>query len=390
MSGTIAASRRPRVVYWNYMPAPYMVDRFNALARRGHIDFEAWFNARREPHWSGAWEINEHDWEFGYRYIPSHMIRGRTLGFPPALLSRRLPDVLISPHGEPSFVLGWCAARLRGIRTAFWVVRTFDSWTPRIGYKEALKRRMLPRADAILVPGPDAETFARSYGASSDRIMRIHHPINVDFIALGPTPPVERESIRRRYGLVGTTFIYVGRLWWGKGLGYLLDAFSSVQRSGRAVSLLIVGDGPEEGALRDRCRAEGLRVIITGFKQKHELPAYYRASDAFVFPTLGDPFGLVIGEAMACALPVVATTAAGEIRERVEHGINGLLVPPANSIALAAAMRELSDDPARMRAMGLVSAERVKGHTPDRWAAELEHAIGRILTVPSVREVSRL
>lgn len=389
MSATITASPRPRVVYWNYMPAPYMVDRFNALAQRGHIDFEAWFSARREPHWSGAWEINEHDWEFGYRYIPSRMIRGRTLGFPPALLGRRLPDILVCPHGEPSFVLGWSAARLRGVRTAFWVVRTFDSWVPRVAYKEALKRRMLPRADAILVPGPDAEAFARSYGASSDRIIRVHHPINADFISLGETPPAQRESIRRQYGLAGTTFIYVGRLWWGKGLGYLLDAFASLQRSGREVSMLIVGDGPEERALRDRCSAEELRVAITGFKQKHELPAYYRASDAFVFPTLGDPFGLVVGEAMACALPVVATTAAGEIRERVEHGVNGLLVPPGDSDALAAAMRELSDDPARTRAMGSVSAEKVRDHTPDRWGAEFEHAIARILSRPAVRAGTR-
>ena len=387
MNATTTASRRPRVVYWNYMPAPYMVDRFNALARRGRMDFQAWFNARREPHWSGAWEIDERDWEFSYRYIPSRMVRGRTLGFPPALLGRRLPDVLVSPHGEPSFVLGWTAARLRGVRTAFWVVRTFDSWTPRVAYKEALKRRLLPRADAILVPGPDAEAFARSYGASGARIMRVHHPLNVDFIGLAETPLAARESVRRQHGLVGTTFIYVGRLWWGKGLGYLLDAFSSVQRSGRVVSLLIVGDGPEEKALRDRCRREELRVAITGFKQKHELPAYYRASDAFVFPTLGDPFGLVVSEAMACGLPVVATTAAGEIRERVEHGVTGLLVPPSDSEALAAAMSELNDDPVRTRAMGCASAEKVRDHTPDRWAGEFEDAMARILSISPGRLV---
>lgn len=387
MNATTKAPRRPRVVYWNYMPAPYMVDRFNALGRRGHVDFEAWFNARREPHWSGAWEINERDWEFAYRYIPSRMIRGRTLGFPSALLARRPPDVLVSPHGEPSFVLGWAVARLRGVQTAFWVVRTFDSWTPRIAYKEALKRRILPRADAILVPGPDAEAFACSYGVSTSRIMRVHHPLNVDFTGLADTSIAERESIRRRHGLSGTTFIYVGRLWWGKGLGYLLDAFSSVQRTGRDVSLLIVGDGPEEEALRDRCRTEALRVAITGFKQKHELPAYYRAADAFVFPTLGDPFGLVVGEAMACGLPVLATTAAGEIRERVEHGVNGLLVPPRDCESLAAAMKELSDDPDRTRAMGSASAEKVRGHTPERWAAEFERAIARILSVPAAREI---
>ena len=77
------------------------------------------------------------------------------------------------------------------------------------------------------------------------------------------------------------------------------------------------------------CAERGIRnVIFAGFFQKAELPRLYAAADVFVFPTLGDPYGLVVDEAMACSLPIISTSAAGEIRDRVESGVNGFVVPP--------------------------------------------------------------
>jgi len=94
----------PRVVYWNNIPAPYMVERFNAVARRGHLDLEAWFNARLEP--DRSWEVDESSWLFPYRYLPSVLVAGRRLSLPAPLAGRRLPDLLVSLYAEPSFLLG--------------------------------------------------------------------------------------------------------------------------------------------------------------------------------------------------------------------------------------------------------------------------------------------
>jgi len=115
---------KPYVVYWNNIPAPYMVKRFNAVADRGNLDFEAWFNDRLES--DRSWDVNEADWRFPHRYMPSVKIAGCRFRFPLPLLSRKPPDVLVSLYAEPCFLGGWVIARLRGARTMFRTVVTYD------------------------------------------------------------------------------------------------------------------------------------------------------------------------------------------------------------------------------------------------------------------------
>ena len=134
---------KPYVVYWNNIPAPYMVERFNALADRGDLDFEAWFNDRIEP--DRSWTVNESSWRFRYRYLPTTNIGGHRLHWPTPVLGRR-PDVLVSLYAEPSFLVGWAVAKLRGSKTAFWCQVTYDRWVTRRPWKESLKRLVFPKS----------------------------------------------------------------------------------------------------------------------------------------------------------------------------------------------------------------------------------------------------
>jgi glycosyltransferase involved in cell wall biosynthesis len=190
--------------------------------------------------------------------------------------------------------------------------------------------------------------------------------------------------VRAELGVRGVTFVYVGRLWAGKGLSYLLDAFDGLQaRDVGEVSLLFVGDGRDEDELRARARAQGLRnVVFSGFQGDDVLPRLYAASDVFVFPTLGDPFGMVVLEAMACGLPVIATTAAGEIAERVAEGVNGFLVAPASSDQLLERMTVLAGDEDLREAMGAASVRKAARQSPDAWADAFERALDKILAMP--------
>ena len=105
-------------------------------------------------------------------------------------------------------------------------------------------------------------------------------------------------------------------------------------------------------------------MIFAGFHQKSELPRFYAAAEIFVFPTLGDPYGLVVDEAMACSLPIISTSSAGEIHDRVEEGVNGYIVPPKDSETLADRMLRFVNNQGLCKEMGKVSAEKIKGHTP--------------------------
>jgi glycosyltransferase involved in cell wall biosynthesis len=182
-------------------------------------------------------------------------------------------------------------------------------------------------------------------------------------------------------GLKGTTFLYVGRLNAGKGLTDLFSAFGRLQAQSQSeTSLLIVGDGPEEGPLRNQASVDQLQnVVFTGFQQKSTLPKFYAASDVFTFPTLGDPYGLVVDEAMACGLPVIATTSAGEIRDRIEDGLNGFLIPARDSTVLSERMRVFVQNPEAISRMGRESFARISHRTLEQWAVDFEGVVERIL-----------
>jgi glycosyltransferase involved in cell wall biosynthesis len=374
---------KPRVVYWNNIPAPYMVERFNALAERGNVDLEAWFSTRTES--DRSWQVAEESWRFPYRYLPT--IPGRRASTIPLPALRARPDVLVSLYASPSFIVGSRIAARRGARTAFWVEVTFDAWVSRRRWKERLKSGLLPRADGILTAGRDGAAFAMRYGVSPERVFTVPHVIDFDRYAKGcARARASREMVRAQLGLHGVTFAYVGRLWSGKGLDQLLDAFAGLERDGtHAVSLLLVGDGTDEVRLRRRCAEEGVEdVVFAGFHDGDALPPLYAAADAFVFPTLGDPFGMVVLEAMACGLPVISTSAAGEIRERIDDGVNGFVVAPADAEALRARMQLLAGDESLRSRMGEAATAKVAGQSPAVWAEAFEEAVDKLLSLPRI------
>lgn len=371
----------PFVVYWNNIPSPYMVDRFNAVADRDGLRFEAWFNDRIEP--DRSWSVDESTWRFRYRYLPRSRILGRVQHWPVPIMSSR-PDVLVSLYAEPVFLFGWLIARMRGVRTVFWCQVTSDRWVRRAAWKEMLKRTIFPRVGATIGSGEESREFAMRYGVPPARAWRLQHSIDVRHFVKGEAAArATREQTRKALGLQGTTFLYVGRLWEGKGLIGLVRAYEEVTaRSDQPVSLLIVGDGSQERELRRMCAERGLRnVVFAGFKQKSELPGYYCLADVFVFPTLGDPYGLVVDEAMACSLPVIGTSAAGEITERIEEGVSGYVVAPDDPGALAERMLTLARDRALRVRMGSIAAARIRENTPEKWASDFEGIVRRRLRI---------
>jgi len=87
----------------------------------------------------------------------------------------------------------------------------------------------------------------------------------------------------------------------------------------------------------------------------------------------------VVDEAMACSLPVISTSAAGEISERIEDGINGFIVPPRDSRSMSLAMRQFSTTRDLVDQMGENSRNKIAHHTPDNWASNFERIVDKIL-----------
>jgi glycosyltransferase involved in cell wall biosynthesis len=126
-------------------------------------------------------------------------------------------------------------------------------------------------------------------------------------------------------------------------------------------------------------------VVFAGFVQARDMPAYYALGDVLVFPTLGDPYGHVVGEAMAAGLPVISTESAGEIRERISDGQTGFIVPAASVDVLADRMLQLAGDPALRGQFASRASTRVKAITHEDYARDVEALVDRTLSMPPRR-----
>jgi glycosyltransferase involved in cell wall biosynthesis len=153
-------------------------------------------------------------------------------------------------------------------------------------------------------------------------------------------PYENREELKAR--LVGTTdcklVVYVGHLILEKGVGVLVEALAEVMRLDKSVIALLAGEGGMKEAFSARVQAMNLdrRIVFLGVR--NDTPELYNAADVVVCPSIWEEaFGLVNAEAMACGVPIVATSIGG-IPEIVRHMETGFLVPAGNPKALADAL----------------------------------------------------
>jgi glycosyltransferase involved in cell wall biosynthesis len=359
---------KPKVVYWNNMPSPYFVERLNAVADRGNVDVEGWFCERLEP--DRSWTVDESAFRFRYRYLPGGTVSLPRLGrhrlnAPLPLIGRSRPDLLVSLYSEPTFLLGWWLARTAGVRTAFRVLPTYDAWIRRTSTKERMKHWAFSRVDGVKVVRQSVDVSHWENG-------------HIKWLP-------ERELVRRELHLSGCVFICVGRLWRGKGLDDLFDAYGALEGQGSAVSLLLVGDGTDEARYRQLVQDRGLRgVVFAGFLQQDELPRLYAAADVLVFPTLGDPNGLVVEEAMASHLPVISSNSAGDIQTRLPEGVAGHVVPTRDAVSLRERMADLAKDPKLRAQMGEAAASIVAAKGHEGYAEDFERFVEGVLHMPRV------
>lgn len=170
----------------------------------------------------------------------------------------------------------------------------------------------------------------------------------ISIIPMGVDVKVFKYKRNKRILNTNKIILFVGRLEEKKGIIYLLEAFSQVLQTEPLAHLLIIGQGSQEHELRELSQKMRLDAQITfmGEVSNKKLPLYYSLADVFVAPSIRDKdgdtegLGVVILEAMACGIPVVASRIGG-ITDIIEHNKNGLLIAPKNIAQLASAIIQL-------------------------------------------------
>ena len=227
----------------------------------------------------------------------------------------------------------------------------------------AMYRAGARAADRVIATDSGArDEVCRLLGVPNERVVVLPNALDLDDL-LRPVDPARQAALRTRWALAapGAVGLSVGRLEANKGFGFLLRALAQLPAGLPAWRWIIVGTGQERAALQDLAARLGIGalMIFAGPVGDADLQNLYELATLFVHPSLYEGSSLVTLEALAHGRPVVAS-AVGYIPDKVRPGVTGLLVPPGDPAALAAAISWCLTRPAEAAALGRAGAALVR------------------------------
>jgi phosphatidyl-myo-inositol dimannoside synthase len=249
---------------------------------------------------------------------------------------------------------------------ALWARRRFGLDVPVVAHHHHLdpsplnrliERRVVQGVDRVVVGSEFARRqLTAELGCRIDNVVVVPYGVDERF-----APRARRPDLVARYGLGGATVVlFLGGLKPRKNLPLLLDVFARVAGTAPGTRLVIAGGGPLRADLERRARELGLgaRVVFTGYVPEADKVDHFNLADVFVFPSAMEGFGLAVGEAMSCGLPVVASD-RGSIPEILVDRQGGFLVDPAAPARFAERLSELLADAGLRGALGRTNRARI-------------------------------
>ncbi len=251
--------------------------------------------------------------------------------------------------------LGALAALMRGLPSVF---THHTLWEEYVHY--------LPVPEAVLKPV--ARHLCRTFAQAADRVVAPSFQVRerlraqgvsraIDVVPTGIDPEVFRGGSPQEaaselgLGQEDRLFVYIGRVAKEKSIDFVLRAFSMASQDRDDLALVVVGDGPARNSLEQLAAKLGGRISFVGFQPRPCLKHYLARASGFLFASQTETQGLVLLEAQAAGVPVVAVSASGT-SEAVEAGRTGVLLEPDDLEAFASWIERLADEPELGRQWG--------------------------------------
>jgi glycosyltransferase involved in cell wall biosynthesis len=210
----------------------------------------------------------------------------------------------------------------------------------------------------IVVSESLRKTIIRNHGIQPDKVIKIYNGIELDQYQ---PHPGSREKIRKDFLISEEEFLVgaAGRLVYEKGFEFLIRSVQKVLKTFPKTKFLLVGDGPLKMKLESLARELGIMeyCIFSGFRD--DIPEILSSLDLFVLPSILEGHPIVILEAMAMAKPIVASDING-VREQIENGRTGVLVPRGDPQALAEAINQMLKERIEAKKLGMEARKQVE------------------------------
>lgn len=357
--------------HWQTM-GPYHFARMKALSTVAGIRLVVIESAASDDH---GWIRQEHDLELVM--LSSQTKSKPVLRETSAPLRRALyqycPDVVVAcGYAEPHSLR--CMTRYRTANPAslllLWSESTrVDRQRDRIA--ELYKSLLISMFDGALVAGTGPAAYLKALKMSATDMQIVGNCVDNDFFA--SRADGVRAGQLAQNGIPQDFFLFVGRLIPEKNVSGLIDAFARYREKTdpKAWDLVIVGSGPEEHRLRDKVASQRISgVVFAGRRQIDELPEYYGRAKCFVLPSVAEPWGLVVNEAMASGLPVLVSRRCGCAADLVMEGENGFTFEPRDTEGLTELLSRMSSGSPPLERFSIAARTKVADYTPNVFAAK--------------------
>ncbi len=300
-------------------------------------------------------------------------------------IARRLWQALSSLDPEVILVPGYYT--LPGIAAALWarvhgrksvlMTESTEGDHVRAAWKEKAKSLLLRGLFGWAIAGGAPHVrYLQALGFPLSRVKRFYDVVDNDGLAR------QVELLRQASGSGGGEsapasspyFLYIGRLAPEKNVAGLLAAWEAYRAEGGSWPLVLVGDGPEGETLRAQAARSAYAAAIhfAGHTSSAALTRFFAFAGCFVLPSTREPWGLVVNEAMACGLPVLASTRCGCVEDLLREGITGWSFDPESTRELAALLATVQAmGQEEWTAMRRRAREHIAHYSPARFAEEI-------------------
>jgi glycosyltransferase involved in cell wall biosynthesis len=327
----------------------------------------------------GFGELNLEEHQYDYELIQDGVVEGvsnfKKIKKTISVINNFKPDVVnFTGYHELAtiFILLFC--KLKGIKTILSNESTIlDQKREKI--KESIKSLIIRQFDGFFNFGSLSKQYMISLGASEDKMLVNKNCVDNQKIRSNfETALPKREETKVHLGLASKNFIFVGRLIQAKNLDKLLDAFHQIGHPEKENwGLILLGEGILKEELIYKVEHEKIdNVKFIAGQTWEKVPEILALADVFVLPSVIEPWGLVINEAMVCGKPILVSNQCGCVSDLLVDETNGYLLNPHNVNDIADKMTKvMSMSTLALEKMGEKSLEIIKNYTPELVASEM-------------------
>lgn len=356
-----------KILWLTNVPSPYRVDFFNELGKS--CDLMVLFEKKTSDERDKSWQI------YQFLNFTGVFLNGKSVNtdtaFCPDVVKYikkiKFDHIVVTNISSPTGMLAIQYMKIH--RIPYWIEGDGGFAKSGNGVKEQIKHHFISGAKGYFSTSKVHDEYYLTYGAKPDRIYRYPFTsISKEYILQAKTfSSDEKVILRRNLGMTEKSIILsVGRFSYQEGYGKGYDILMRLaEKLGADYGFYLVGDEPTEEFKRWKEEKRLDNIHFVGFKVSVELTRYYAAADVFALLSRGEAWGLVINEAMAHGLPIVASDKCVAATELIENGINGYILPLEDEKEIAEKFRLCIEN---RDSYGIASLKAIEKYTTEAMA----------------------